>query len=167
MLSTAHPEVYLRSAYVLARDESDDVVTHNGAVIISGIDGRVVGQGANGFPEGVSPSTERLQSPLKYKYMIHAEQKAIIDAGRRGIPLHFSTMYCPWAPCTDCAKLIIASGIRRLVVHKQMSEKTTERWKDDIAIAVEMLAEGGVEYEQFDGRIGYVTHLFDGETWNP
>ncbi|MGV3278510.1 deoxycytidylate deaminase [Rickettsiales bacterium LUAb2] len=46
---------------------------------------------------------------------IHAEQNAITSAARYGIALEAATLYCTMEPCFVCAKLIIASGIKRVV----------------------------------------------------
>lgn len=49
---------------------------------------------------------------------IHAEQNAICQAAKHGISLKESTLYCKMTPCRVCAMLIIASGITRVVAHK-------------------------------------------------
>lgn len=45
----------------------------------------------------------------------HAELNAIANAARFGIPLEGATLYCHMTPCYTCAKLIINSGIKRVV----------------------------------------------------
>lgn len=46
---------------------------------------------------------------------VHAEQNAICQAARRGIPLDGATVYCKMTPCRTCAMLIINCGIQRVV----------------------------------------------------
>lgn len=46
---------------------------------------------------------------------IHAEQNAICQAAKLGIPLEGSTIYCTMVPCYTCAKMIINCGIKRVV----------------------------------------------------
>jgi dCMP deaminase len=46
---------------------------------------------------------------------VHAEQNAIAQAARFGIPLDGSTLYVKMTPCRSCAMLIINSGIKRVV----------------------------------------------------
>lgn len=48
----------------------------------------------------------------------HAEQNAIVQAARMGIPLDGSTIYCKMVPCYSCAKSIIGSGIVRIVAFR-------------------------------------------------
>ena len=45
----------------------------------------------------------------------HAEENAIIQAARHGIILNGSTIYSKMTPCYTCAKMIINSGIKRVV----------------------------------------------------
>jgi len=76
-------------------------------------------------------------------------------------------MYMPWVPCTDCAKAIIDSGIQYLVGHKQMIMKTPERWRDSTKYALGLLRQCGVGLYMYDGKIGGVQSLFNGEVWEP
>ena len=156
----------LKAAYMIAFELSDDPDTKNGAVVVSA-DGVIIGRGANRFPRSVQKRPDRLKRPNKYNYMIHAEQDAISNAARQGHATLGATLYCPWAACTSCAQLLIQAGIVRVVVHKQMHDRTPPRWQSLIAHAVEMFEEAGVIYEQFDGEIGGVTNLFDSEKWTP
>ena len=50
---------------------------------------------------------------------IHAEQNALCQAARCGIPLEWATVYCKMTPCRACAMLLIASGITRVVCEKK------------------------------------------------
>lgn len=68
----------------------------------------------------------------------HAEQNAIANAARFGIALDGATLYCHMTPCYVCAKIIINSGIKRVVCAKdyQAGERSKEIFK-----------ETGVEYK--------------------
>ena len=48
----------------------------------------------------------------------HAEQNAIANAARFGVALDGATLYCQMTPCYTCAKMIINSGIKRVVCNK-------------------------------------------------
>lgn len=50
---------------------------------------------------------------------IHAEQNAIAQAARYGLPLEGTTMYCSMEPCRVCAMLIASVGIKRVVAHRR------------------------------------------------
>jgi dCMP deaminase len=49
---------------------------------------------------------------------LHAEQNAIIQAAKFGIPIKGATLYCKMTPCRRCAMIIITSGIKRVVSEK-------------------------------------------------
>jgi dCMP deaminase len=46
---------------------------------------------------------------------VHAEQNAICQAAKRGVPIDGATLYCRMTPCRTCAMLIINCGIARVV----------------------------------------------------
>lgn len=48
----------------------------------------------------------------------HAEQNAIAQAARMGIALDGGTVYCKMTPCYTCAKILINSGIKKVVALK-------------------------------------------------
>ena len=50
---------------------------------------------------------------------IHAEQNALCQAARYGIPLEETTLYCSMEPCRVCAMLIISAGIKKVVAKKR------------------------------------------------
>jgi dCMP deaminase len=50
---------------------------------------------------------------------VHAEQNAICQAARRGIPIEGATLYCRMTPCRTCAMLIINCGILRVVCQRR------------------------------------------------
>jgi len=53
---------------------------------------------------------------------MHAEQNAIAKAARKGIPLEGSTFYITLSPCPDCCKLMVASGVKRVVYADEYSD---------------------------------------------
>ena len=50
---------------------------------------------------------------------IHAEQNAICQAAKYGLPLEGTTLYCSMEPCRVCAMLIASVGITRVVARKR------------------------------------------------
>lgn len=49
----------------------------------------------------------------------HAEQNALTQAARLGIPIDGATLYCMMTPCAACAKMLINAGIKRIVCAKR------------------------------------------------
>lgn len=102
-----------------SRDPSRKV----GAVIVRP-DKTVASMGFNGFPRGVLDSEDRYDNKdLKYKFVCHAEANAILTANER---LHGYTLYATLYPCHECAKMIIQSGITRVVTVPTRSENWLE-----------------------------------------
>jgi len=57
------------------------------------------------------------------RYEIHAEQNAIAYSLRAGTNIEGATIYSALLPCMECAKLIVASGIRRVVYTEDYVDK--------------------------------------------
>jgi deoxycytidylate deaminase len=162
------PQDYLLMAYQYARTHSDDISTHNGAVLVDEDRGVVLMLGANRLPRGVRNTPDRHERPKKYAFMEHAERNVILACARRGIKTEGTTLYVPWFSCADCARAIIGAGIRKVVGHKQMFDKTPERWRESIADGNAMLDEAGIIREYYDGVVGCeFPVLFDGAFWHP
>jgi dCMP deaminase len=127
----------------------------------------VLGTACNEFPEGVLNKPERLERPLKYAMVEHAERGAIYDAAFSGNCTKGATMFVPWAACADCARAIICAGITNVVSHKPMMDKTPPHWKESIETAFVMLKEVGIQFELIDGTLEGPELLFNGEIWVP
>ena len=56
-----------------------------------------------------------IANTIDYVRAVHAEMAAITDAARYGIDLSQCSLYTTTFPCHDCAKHILASGIREVV----------------------------------------------------
>jgi cytidine deaminase len=57
----------------------------------------------------------RVSDLLEFGRILHAEMAVICTAARRGTALGGTTMYTTTYPCHECARLIIGSGIMRVV----------------------------------------------------
>lgn len=128
---------------------SKDPSTQVGAVIAD-INNRIISFGYNGFPGPIEDKPEILNNrELKYKYIIHADINAILNAAHREC-LCGATMYVwPFPPCGECAKLIIQSNIIRVVTKKPTPE-LAERWRDSLSLTRELFKEAGVELIERD-----------------
>ena len=82
-----------------------------GAVIVK--DDNIISFGYNGTPAGVDNCCEREDTTLPE--VIHAEMNAILKAAKSGYSVDNSTLYLTLSPCVDCAKLILQSGIKRVL----------------------------------------------------
>lgn len=57
----------------------------------------------------------QLFDSLEYGRSLHAEMDAITSAARKGVSIAGATLYCTTLPCHECARLIIGSGIIRVI----------------------------------------------------
>ena len=76
-------------------------------------------------------------------------------------------MLCPWVPCTPCANRIVEEGIKTYVGHRQMIERTHEKWIESCIEGVETMKKGGVQVYMFDGKIGSCLNRMNGTLWAP
>ncbi len=119
-----------------------------GAVIVK--NKRILTTGYNGAPSGVLNCKERgecLRRKLNIAsgtraelcYAVHAEQNAIIQAAKLGVSIDGATLYCTHQPCVICAKMIINSGISRVVYENG--------YPDDFSL--DLFNQSGVTVEKF------------------
>jgi dCMP deaminase len=82
-----------------------------GAVLVK--DDNIISFGYNGTPAGMDNCCER--DSVTLPHVIHAECNAILKAAKNGNSVNDSTIYLSLSPCLDCSKLILQSGIKRVV----------------------------------------------------
>ena len=110
---------------------------------------RILTTGYNGASAGIKSCKERgeclrrklnIPSGTRHAvcYATHAEQNAIIQAARMGISIDGATLYCTHQPCAICTKMIINSGIKRIVYRNGYPDE----------FSLELLREADVEIEQ-------------------
>ena len=81
-------------------------------------DKRIISDGYNGTPSGFENVCEDENNVTK-PYVLHAEANAITKLARSHNNSDGATLYVTDSPCIECAKLIIQSGIKRIVYAKQ------------------------------------------------
>ena len=74
----------------------------------------IISDGYNGTPAGFENVCED-EHGLTKPYVMHAEANAITKIARSNNSSEGATMYVTASPCIECAKLIIQSGIKRVV----------------------------------------------------
>jgi cytidine deaminase len=74
-------------------------------------------------------------STIDYIRAVHAEMAAITDAARHGVATNQCTLYTTTFPCHDCAKHIVAAGIRKVVyIEPYRKSLVQELYADSIAV---------------------------------
>ena len=102
---------YLRMAQIWA-ENSYCVRRKVGALVVK--DKMIISDGYNGTPSGFENICEDDNNVTK-PYVLHAEANAITKLARSNNNSEGSTLYVTASPCLECSKLIIQSGIRRVV----------------------------------------------------
>lgn len=106
-----------------------------GALLVK--NGVIISDGYNGTPSGF-PNTCENEIGETHWYVLHAEANAILKVAKSTNNAHGSTLYITLSPCKDCSKLILQSGITRMVY--------LDAYKDTTAI--DFLKNSGIEVVQ-------------------
>ena len=123
-----------------------------GAILVK--NDKIIAEGVNSVPNGITPCTEEscLRKKLNLKsgehqelcFVVHAEQNALIDALNNKVNIKDSILYVTKQPCIICAKMLINSGIKKIVYLKPYPDKYSEK----------LLHEAGIEIYKFEGDLG-------------
>ncbi len=106
-----------------------------GALIVK--DSMIISDGYNGTPTGFDNCCEDENEKTLW-YVLHAEANAIMKVAKSTNNSNGATLYITLSPCKECSKLVLQSGIKRVVYIKS--------YKDDSGI--KFLKQAGVEVEQ-------------------
>jgi len=144
MITPNKDDVFMNLVYLIA-SLSKDKRTKLGAVVV-GADNEIRSTGYNGFPRGLNDNVpERQEKPEKYFWFEHAERNAVYNATLAGISLKGCRMYTNGVPCADCARAVIQSGIKEVIVDKEWNDSNTEKWEDSAKRSMQMFIETGVK----------------------
>jgi dCMP deaminase len=108
-----------------------------GAIIVK--DAIIISDGYNGTPAGFDNCCENEDGETHW-YVLHAEANAILKVARSTNNCKDATLYLTHSPCKDCSKLVLQSGIKRLVYQ--------HAYKDDSGLI--FLREAGLEIQQIE-----------------
>ena len=106
-----------------------------GALLVK--DRTIISDGYNGTPSGFENICEDENGVTK-PYVLHAEANAITKVAKSGNSSEGATLYVTASPCSECAKLIIQAGIKRVVY------RDAYRLTDGL----DLLVRAGIEVEQ-------------------
>ena len=126
-------ERYLRMALIWA-ENSYCQRRKVGALVVK--DKMIISDGFNGTPSGFENVCED-ENQVTRPYVLHAEANAITKLARSHNNSDEATLYVTASPCIECAKLIIQSGIKRVVYG--------EKYRLDDGI--QLLERAGIEVE--------------------
>ena len=118
-----------------------------GAILVR--DKRIIATGYNGAPTKVRHCLEvgclreQLHIPSGERHELcrglHAEQNAIIQAAKHGINIDGATLYCTHSPCIICSKMLINSGVKRIVCCDGYPDPLAKAMLDEAQLSVETM----------------------------
>jgi len=108
-----------------------------GALVVK--ENMIISDGYNGTPTGFENVCEDEDNNSK-PYVLHAEANAITKLARSANNCEGATMYVTASPCIECAKLIIQSGIKRVVY--------TEKYR--LTDGIDLLERAGIKVEYLE-----------------
>lgn len=118
-----------------------------GAVMVK--DKNILATGYNGTPSGIRHCSEvgclrqQLNVPSGERHELcrglHAEQNAIIQAAKHGVNIDGATLYCTHSPCIICSKMLINSGVKRIVCLDGYPDDLAKLMLDEAQLLVEVV----------------------------
>ncbi len=157
---TAFDKRYLRMAHIWS-ENSYALRLHVGCLMVK--DKMIISDGYNGMPSGFPNCCEYVEEldgkRVDYETpegcqrhllthagtrlvskpeVLHAEANAITKVAKSGNNAEGATIYVTDAPCVNCAKLIIQTGIKRVVYDRSYRDTS----------GIDLLAKAGIKVEQ-------------------
>jgi len=86
-------------------------------------DHQIISDGFNGTPTGFKNVCEGKDGET-LAHVLHAESNALTKLARSTQSCEGATLYVTLSPCFECSKLIIQSGINRVVCFEEYSDTT-------------------------------------------
>lgn len=99
-------------------------------------------------------SKGRIKDITEYGRVVHAEMEALLSCARNNVDCRGATLYCTTFPCHNCAKHLIAAGIRRVVYVEPYPKSKAPEFHDDsmaLGFRTEPANSGKACFEPFVG----------------
>lgn len=115
-----------------------------GCIIVSK-DDQIISQGFNGTPTSADNCCETVDHNGQLRSLssvLHAETNAMAKCMRYNISTVGATMYVTTSPCIDCAKMIVQSGITRVVYRDQYRNTEGLVLLRDCGVRVDQISTG-------------------------
>lgn len=126
-----------------------------GAVLVK--NNQIISTGYNGSPsktehcETKGCLRQQLNIPSGKRHEIcrgaHAEQNAIAQAARNGVSTEGSVIYITHSPCSMCAKIIINSGITKIIFNDDYPDDLGKQLLSEAGIEAKHISEINKDYE--------------------
>lgn len=112
-----------------AAERSLDANTNFGCLFVR--NNRIIVTSYNSFPpdcpDNIMPNSRGDDnSPVKLKFMNHAEMAGILFAASEGISLNGCTLYCQGHPCSSCSRALITCGVKNWIIGNKSYQADSE-----------------------------------------
>jgi len=134
---------YMEMAFVWAKNSYCER-RKVGALIVK--DRMIISDGYNGTPAGFENICEEEDNVTK-PYVLHAEANAITKVAKSNNSSEGATLYVTDSPCMECSKLIIQSGIKRVVYAREYR----------ITDGLDLLKRAGIELVRLNTKSWYAS----------
>lgn len=135
---------YMEIAETVAK-RSHDVETQVGALLVNNKSGAIIATGYNGFIKGAPDNLLPNTRPDKYEYILHAEMNLLTNCARHGISMEDCYLVCTHSPCKLCMRLMINSGVERVICKTLYRDFTEILNLKDVGVGYQTTAEGFYE----------------------
>lgn len=139
MCTSKYDKSYLDMAQIWASNSSAKR-KQVGCLIVK--DRTIISDGYNGTPAGFDNSCEDENGETHW-FVLHAEANAITKLAKSNNSGEGATLYTTLSPCKNCSKLILQTGIKRVVFKILHSDSD----------GLELLTKGGVKVEMFSEQL--------------
>mgnify|MGYP003873820275 CR=1 FL=1 len=152
MMERPNWEVYFMEIAKLVATRATCPRRSVGAVIVK--DRQILATGYNGAPSGIShcPHEGDIHDwPLGCMRAghciraLHAEQNALLQAAKLGIPCAGSSIYVTCQPCNMCAKMLINAGITTVIYEGDYPDPFSLELFEESKLEVMRFVEGRLE----------------------
>lgn len=119
-----------KESYAKRLQVGSAILTQNGGLFV----------GFNGTLPNFKNVCEKEDGSTDESITIHSEQNALYKMLREGVSAKGATIYISHSPCTSCTKMLIASGISRVVY--------SEAYRDQYPL--EILRQAGIQVDKLE-----------------
>jgi len=121
-------EDYFMLLAFLVSKRSPDLSTRHGCLAVNKKN-QIIGLGYNGFVRGANDDLMPQTRPEKYSVVLHSEENCLLNCNSS---LENATLFITGYPCVKCWRLIIQSGIKKVVYGNiKSSHSQSEHLQDD------------------------------------
>lgn len=155
---------YLRQA-LIERSATDDpkakIVPQSAVGAVVADANGIIARSANVLPpifrDLVMGEGRLISDTDRYHFIEHAERAALFQALRIRSDLTEATIYCTRFPCSDCARAILWSGVRRAVFLGGFAGE--KRWLPSQRAALQLLRDGKVTVRYLNADVSEISAI--------